>query len=446
MPIEVSKNGALVSSVSNALKSEAVQEIVSHKPGFLIRYGITLFFVILISMIATCWFIKYPDLVSSIAKLTSLNAPKPVVCKTDGKLIKLLVKEGTTVNNNDVIGFVESTASHEEVIKLDVALDTMQALLASNKTTEIKNCLAVFSSPTVGGGWEGVLGELQQPYQSFIQAYTAFANYLQGGFYLQKKALLANDMENLNRLHNNLLQQKEMQQQDIALAQKTFDMNDTLKRYKIISDLEYRNEKSKLLNKISSLPQINNALISNEAQQVEKLKEIKELDNTITQQQTIFQQALNTFKSQVEDWKKRYLLIAPESGTVSYAGFIQENQQLKSNQTVCFINTGNTSYYAEITIPQSNFGKVKTGQEVLLKFNAYPDVEFGSVIGRVDFISGIPTDSGYMARISLPYGLITNYKTNIQYRDGLTANAAIITADMRLLQKFYYNIYKQIKR
>ena len=223
-------------------------------------------------------------------------------------------------------------------------------------------------------------------------------------------------------------------------------MNDTLKKYKIISDLEYRNEKSKLLNKALSLPQINSALITNETQQVEKLKEIKELENTIAQQQSIFQQALNTFKSQVDEWKKRYLLIAPENGILSYSGFIQENQQLKNGQTVCYINPGNTSYYAELTIPQSNFGKVKTGQEVLLRFNAYPDAEFGSVVGKVDFISAIPTDSGYLAKINLPNGLITIYKKQIQYRDGLTANGEIITENMRLLERFYYNIYKQVKR
>lgn len=155
---------------------------------------------------------------------------------------------------------------------------------------------------------------------------------------------------------------------------------------------------------------------------------------------------MNTFKSQTDEWRKKYLLIAPENGTVSYTGFIQENQQMKSGETICYINPGNSSYYAELTIPQSNFGKVKTGQEVLLKFNAYPDAEFGSVVGKVEFISQVPTDSGYIAKISLPYGLTTNYKKQIQYRDGLTANGEIVTENMRLLERFYYNIYKQVKR
>lgn len=89
---------------------------------------------------------------------------------------------------------------------------------------------------------------------------------------------------------------------------------------------------------------------------------------------------------------------------------------------------------------------MKPGQQVLLKFNAYNDAEFGSVVGKIEFISAIPTDSGYMAKVSLPNGLRTNYNKQIYYRDGLKATADIITENMSLLERFYYTLYKQIKR
>jgi HlyD family secretion protein len=135
-----------------------------------------------------------------------------------------------------------------------------------------------------------------------------------------------------------------------------------------------------------------------------------ELENLIAQQKGIFSQSLNTFKSQVEDWKKKYLLVAPLSGKIAFATFLQENQELKANQIICFINPESTQYFAEIYIPQTNFGKVKTGQEVLLKFPSYPFQEYGSIKGRIDFISNINTDSGYLAKVILPQGLTTSYK------------------------------------
>ncbi|MGI8952909.1 MAG: HlyD family secretion protein [Chitinophagaceae bacterium] len=438
MPIEVSHNGKLIASPKfNNLHSEAVSEIISNQPGFLIRYGISIFFLVLILIATACWFIQYPDIVAAKAKLTSINAPKAVVCKIDGKLIKLNVKEGDVVKSNNILGFMESTADAKQVLRLSSYLDTISLMIDKNETENLsKTSLAAFEN----------LGELQQSYQTFTQAFINFKNYLSNGFYEKKKEMLASDMNYLKGLYENIIQQKTIQQQDLALAQKTFDANDTLKKQKVISDLEYRNEKSKLLNKQLTLPQINASLISNEDQQNEKQKEILELENTIGQQKAIFQQAVNTFKSEIDDWKKKYLLIAPIDGKIFFANFLQENQQLQANQIICYIKSGNSSYYAEMFIPQSNFGKVKSGEKVLLKFPAYPDAEFGSVEGKIDFISNIPSDSGYLAKLSLPNGLTTNYNKQIFFRDGLVANAEIITQNMRLLQRLFYNMYQQVKR
>ncbi|MBL0145363.1 MAG: HlyD family efflux transporter periplasmic adaptor subunit [Chitinophagaceae bacterium] len=228
-------------------------------------------------------------------------------------------------------------------------------------------------------------------------------------------------------MHSNLLNQKGLNTQDLALQQKTFDANQSLKEDKVISELDYRNETSKLISKKLTLPQISSNIISNEAQQNEKLKEIAELENTIAQQKSIFNQSLNAFKSQIDEWKQKYLFIAPTSGKIAFATFLQENQQLQANQVICFINPENTQYYAEVYIPQTNFGKVQKGQEVLLKFPSYPFQEYGSVKGKIDFISNISTDSGYLAKVNLLQGLTTNYNKQVQYRDGLQAQGEIIT-------------------
>ena len=414
-----------------------MEEIISNKPPFFVRWG-TVFFLIFLLLIATiCWFIKYPDIVNTKARLTSINAPKEVVTKTAGKLIKLFAKEGEQTTTGNLLGYLESTASHQEVIKLSADIDTLQTLVNSN---DIARVIPYLNNEYLH------LGEIQQAHQTFGQSFTSFSNYITGGFYLSKKNLLSKDLAFLQKMHSNLLQQKSLNEQNLALTQKTFDASQSLKDDKVISDLDYRNEKSKLINKELSVPQIKSAIISNESKQNEKQKEIMELDNTIVQQKSIFSQSVNTFKSQVEDWKKKYLLTASADGKIAFASFLQENQQLLQNQIICFINPGNSEYYAEVYIPQSNFGKVQTGQEVLLKFPSYPFEQYGSVKGKIDFISNISTDSGYLAKVILPNGLKTNHKKQIQFREGLQAQGEIITADMRLLERFYYNIIRQLNR
>jgi multidrug efflux pump subunit AcrA (membrane-fusion protein) len=441
MPYELNSNGIAAAETkfldNQLLRSTEVNEIISNRPGFLIRWGVGIFFLILLLLVLATWFIQYPDVVAAKAKLTSINAPKEVITKTSGKLIKLIAKEGESVKQNELLGFIESTANHHEVLQLSAAVDTFQEMLQNNLAEKIALRL---SEPFKN------LGEVQSAYQNFMQGFILFNQYLSAGFYLKKKKMLQSDIGYLQKLHTNLLQQKNMQQQDVGLAKETFDANKSLKEDKVISLLDYRNEKSKYIGKALGIPQISAAIIINESSQHEKQKEILQLENDIAQQKGIFIQALHTLKAQLQDWKNKYLLTAPVDGKIAYATFLQQNQQLQNNQIICFVNPENSQYYAEVYIPQTNFGKVKINQEVLLKFSAYPFQEYGSVKGTIDFISNISTDSGYLAKVILPYGLNTNYKKQIQFRDGLTAQGEIITANMRLLQRFYYNIVKQVAR
>jgi len=256
-----------------------IEEIISNRPPAIVRWGTVYFLLILICLGMVCWFIQYPDIVHSKAKLTSINAPKEIITKTSGKLVKLFVSEGEQAEKGGLIGFMESTANHEEVMMLPTTMDSM-ALIANGK--RIEQLL-----PYLNKSWQN-LGELQQDYQTFLQAFVLFRNYISGGFYLRKKMLLAKDAAFLEQLHSNLLTQKTLNTEDLGLSEKTFEANQSLNTDKVISDFDYRTEQSKLIGKKLSLPQINAALISNEAQQNEKQKEIGELENTIAQQKGIF--------------------------------------------------------------------------------------------------------------------------------------------------------------
>jgi HlyD family secretion protein len=442
MPEIISKNGAhveIADRVRDSIthRSEVMMDIVSNKPGFLIRWGNLFFLLILTFLGVACWFIRYPDTIAASAKLTSINAPKPVVTLVGGKLVKLFISENQLVHKRQIIGYVESTARHDEILRILVTVDSIQMLLDADSASWVRK---YFSSN------HSLFGELQLSYQAYSQAFLLYNNFLADGFYEKKRGMLAKDKTNLEKLLTNLKEQQKLQEQDLALAQKTFDANQLLKKDNVISDFDYRIEQSKLINKKLSLPQIRSSIIANESQQADKEKEMMELENTMNQQKLIFQQALNTFRSQVEEWKKRYIMEAPIAGKVAFASFIQENQQLSANQTICYINPENSQYFAEIVIPQANFGKVSVGQAVLLRFESYPFQEFGSVMGKIEFISHIPSEKGYQAKVILTNGLVTTYKKQVQYRDGLLANAEIVTRDMRLLERFYYNFVRQIKK
>lgn len=83
--------------------SEEVQDIIGAVPHWLIRWGITLFFSVLASIILLSAFIKSPDIVQAKLKVNSGSPPQEVIARKQGKLKRLFVREDQSVHVNDVL-------------------------------------------------------------------------------------------------------------------------------------------------------------------------------------------------------------------------------------------------------------------------------------------------------------------------------------------------------
>lgn len=404
-----------------------IEEIISKRPPFVVRWGTVFLFFLLLLIGLISWYINYPEIVVAKAKLSSVNAPQQVITRTDGKLIKITVSENEKVEKGQILGYIESIASPESVIRIKEQINLIDSLIRQNRADEIIK----FPPKNYDQAFVDNLGDLRTPYQTFIQSLIKFRTFLSNGFFFREKSILLTEIQNIEKL------------QAIAINQKKLPQHDFLVQDKVISPLKYHNEKSKLIPKQLSLPQINAYMISTKSQQKDKKKEIVELENQVILEKNTFVQALETIKSEIQEWEFKYVLKAPVAGTVSFTGFFQENQEIKARETLFFVQPVNTSHFAEILVPQYGFGKVKQGQQVLLKFQAYPFEEYGSVVGKIDYLNYTLTDSGYLAKVILPDRLTTNYKKSLQYRNGLLAEADIIIGNMRLLNRFYYNIVKR---
>jgi len=413
------------------LRSEQMVELITKRPGFIERWALFLFLFVLLGLSGVAWFIHYPDIIKAKATIIGTNAPKEIVVRMNGKLTKLVVHNGEYVKGGTTIGYIESSAGYDQVFHLKNLLEQVLTDIKENNTQKIYNKFTTTFEQ---------LGELQSGYQTFFYSYQQFSNYLQGGFYLKKKKILIGDLTYLQNNINIIKQQKEILLKDLALTEETYKAQQSLTKEKIVSKQEDRENFSKLLNKQLSIPQINALLLTSEVQIREKEKEVTELEHEISQQKNIFLQSLQTMQSQIEDWIKNYVLVAPVDGVLTFLFPVQENQYLESGKLIGLISPTNTSYYAEIILPQYNFGKVDSGQNIQFRFDAYPYQEFGFVSGRLTYVSTFATDSGFIGHAQLITGLLTDKKKKIYYRNGLKAEAQIITKEMRLIERLYNSI------
>lgn len=409
------------------LRSSEVNEVLSKPPTWLIRWGITIFFFVLLLMLAVTWFVRYPDLVRGNLKIVSQNLPKSVIAKSDGKLVKLLVTDRQLVQQGQKIAYLESTANHDEVFILSNLTDSLVSMTPNDNLS----AAYTIEIPTFFQ-----LGELQKSYQVFQETFTRVKSFVGNGTYLQKRKMLENDFAQLNSLQSNLNNQLQNNQKDLALAKDELESQKRLQEKGYVSKNDYRQAMSKVLGKQQGNEQMLSSMKNNMMSQNQKQQEILELDKSITEQKNALIQAMHTLKSDIEAWKQHYIAIAPTTGKVIFLTSLQENQLVKTGQELLYVLPNGEGFHGEMNIGQFNFGKVKRGQEIIVKLQSYPYEEYGTLRGQIQSISEIPKDSAYFVKVNFPKGLTTSANKTIPFRNGMTASGEIITEDKRLIERF----------
>jgi HlyD family secretion protein len=248
----------------------------------------------------------------------------------------------------------------------------------------------------------------------------------------------------MSSLKENIYRQQKLQQQDLQLQENEYKAYEKLAEEKVIAPLELNQYKSKLLAKDQNMEQVETQLTNNDVNSHAKQKEILETNKQITDQQQQFYSSLLAMKSEIEKWIQTYVLVAPEDGKLFYVTTLRENELVNNGQSLFYIEPAQTSFYAELTAGQRGFGKIRTGQQVKIKVESYPDAEFGYLSGTVNYISGMPNRrDSFLIRVDLLNGLRTNYHKNIYFINNLSAQAEIVTVNRRLIERFFSQL-KQV--
>ena len=101
---------------------------------------------------------------------------------------------------------------------------------------------------------------------------------------------------------------------------------------------------------------------------------------------------------------------------------------------------------AKLILPVHNSGKLKVGQTVNIKLNNYLFQEYGMLKGFVKNISVMPKNESYAIKVSLPNQLITTYNKKLDYKQEMQGTADIITEELSVFDRVFYQFRKIVKR
>lgn len=421
------------------IRSEEVQEILSSVPSWMIRWGNLLILILIVMLLGISWFIKYPDIISAEAMITTQIPPQKVYAKTTGTLIAVLVSDNDLVNKNQPLAIIENTANYNDVYILKSLIDTIKV---NNQYFNFP----IDSLPIL------FLGDIESQFALFENSYIQYK--LNSELQPFSNEALANtySISELNRRLQSLLSQRDINKTELEFKQKDLERNKTLYAKGIISTQDYENKQLEIAqaernykNFESSISQIREA-ISN-AHKTSKGTEINRVKEEMVLLKNVIQ-SFNQLKKSIKDWESRYVLKSNIYGKVSFLNYWSVNQNVNQGDLVfTIIPSKNSSFVAKLKSPAQNSGKIKIGQRVNIKLENYPDTEFGTLQGTVNSISLIPTQEGqYLINVSLPSTLVTSYNKTIAFKQEMRGSAEIITQDLRLIERFFYQIKKAVNR
>lgn len=419
------------------LRSEEVQEILTRVPHWMIRWGSLVILFILLSLFAVAYMIKYPDIVSTQIIITTHTPPQKVVARVPGKIESILVQDKIRVQKNTPLAVIENSASYKDVFLLKGILDTLNLKsihfpfekLKLAQLGDIENAYAAFQKESLAK----VLNLNLKPYQVEGNAQTYES--------IQLKERLGL-----------LLSQKEINQSELQLQKSDLDRYEILYKKGIIATQEI--EKQRLLylqsqktykTVLSTISQIKSSL--NELNKNSKTTQINHQKENSTLERNQMQ-AFYQLKKSIKDWELNFVLTAAIEGKISFLQLWAENQTVTAGENVfSIIPTDQKGYVGKAKAPAQNSGKIKIGQEVIIRLTNFPEREFGILKGKVTAISLTPDKEGnLLIDISLTQGLQTSYHKKIAFRQEMNGTADIITNDLRLTERILYQFRDIFKR
>lgn len=411
------------------LRSEEVQDILTKVPNWMIRWGTILIFGIILLLLFTSWFIRYPDVVSSEIIITTNTPPEKLVAKVTGKIQAILIEDKAQVKANTPLAVIENSANYKDVFLLKSTVESINLDKNEFPFEKFKDVQ---------------LGEIEASFAVFQKEYIADQlNKKLKPYNVDTNAQSYEKTQLIERL-DLLMSQKSITLSELELEKKDLNRQEGLFKKGVISAQEI--EKKRLVylqaeknykNLLSSISQtkssINDLKRNNQTTQINENKENTNLETNVLQ-------SFYQLKKAIKEWELNYIFRSSEEGVVTFMQIWSVNQNITAGENMfSIIPTHQNGFIGKLKAAALNSGKIKENQRVNIRLANYPDREFGIVKGEVKRISLTPDkDGNLLMDISLPNGLMTSYKKKIKFQQEMRGSADIITEDLRLLERIFY--------
>ena len=415
-------------------RSEEVQDIIERMPTRWTYYVALLVTTLMGVVILLGFLIKYPDTVDGQISITGTHAPVRLVANASGR-IHLLKKDGCTLKNQEVIGYIENGADYNDI-------DKVVNILNKGITPTV-----VFNLPK-----KLMIGEVSSSYNAFVISYELFDRLRNSQLYETMRKTLKGQISADKDVVENLEKEMLLKKQITSNIHDTYSKDSTLLGLGGISQTDFYNKENNYLSQeesnvnLKSTQLIKLSEINKNFTELTRLsiEESESLQKAYIDMQAKFGELSNVLNT----WKERYLLTSPINGKMEYLGFWRENSYIDSNTELFTILPAENDIVGEVYIPSIGAGKVEAGMQANVKLNDFPYDEYGLLKGKVHSISSLTnkisqkdgTIETYLVIVHFPNGTNTNFGKHLSLNFETKGTIEIITKRKRLIERLFDNL------
>lgn len=418
--------------------SEPVQEIMGTIPSWITRWGVTVIFGIFVIIFIGCCLIRYPQTIASPIVITSSNPPSRITARFSGLLDTVAVANGGKVRKGDLIALLATPARYDDVLRVKAFVDDCGH-------RPLKD---VLSDTIVMSGLE--LGDIQTFWTEMVTVADEYARYKALDL-ATRQTRMTNDRIGKNKeYYDYLVAQRDILLEDISIQRRIMNSDSILLRKEAISEYEFQSSRQSYLSKLNSLTGFESSMKSAQLAMLQLSQNVDEIELQRLKEENDFyvriNQCVRRLSAQIDAWFETYAIVAPVDGSVSFQDYWSRGQHVDVGDVVASVVPDAAGVIeGRMRVSSTGFGKVVEGQEVNVRLNGFPYMEFGILKGTVSHISSVPEkDSGggvsYTIEVSFPQGLVSTYGKTFPMIQEMDGTAEIITEDMRLAGQLLYPI------
>ena len=425
-------------------RSDQVKEILGQAPNWVIQWGISVVFLIIIMFIVGSSLLSYNDIIPARVTITSENPPAHLTAKASGKLTSIFVEAGQKVEADEVLAVIENTANFDDIQLLKKTLE------------DFKPSESHFDSLHYVLPSKLKLGSVQPAYNQFRAQYLTYLNYT---IFSEDKNQAANIRLQLGRVRNRLRNSKnqlEIQKKELINAKNRYDKFKRLFGNGSVSEREYKDIENTYLGNQRSNEGLLSA-IENDESSILTLKNnlrqasVGDRSSEISTDQNL-EQSKQDLENQILQWEQQFVLKSPIKGEVTVFDIWSKYQNVNVGQDLFTVIPDKIEgIIGRVSFPVTNSGKIKVGQSVIIKLDSYPYQEWGSLSGEIINISGVPQLSPqggpamYVAYLRVD-SLSSSFEKPIDFKQEMEGTAEIVVEELTVMQRIFYQLREVFSR